>query len=159
MANLRTKILGFRVSDSSRILILRVGVPMSIGKLPVLSQQILAGTILVGRSGVRSVSQGRALRSARRGPAGVGPVSSTGLEENTLGVAFPLLSSRSLLISYWEGEEAVLLAIFADQNTTLSKMTIAAVTVLFAMTLLSKMAIKTTVALLSSHLLFISYWE
>ena len=48
-----TKILDFRVFDSSGIFILRGGIPMSIVFVPEsLSQQIFIGTILVGRSGV-----------------------------------------------------------------------------------------------------------
>ena len=51
-ANLRTKILDFGGFDSSRILMLRGGMFMSIGKLlQVLSRRILAGIILVGRLG------------------------------------------------------------------------------------------------------------
>ena len=49
-ANLRTKILDFRGFDSSRILILSGGILVSIGDFPEsLSQQILAGRILVGQ--------------------------------------------------------------------------------------------------------------
>ena len=49
-ANLRTTILDFRGFDSSRILILRGGLLMSIGNfLESLSQAILVGIILVGR--------------------------------------------------------------------------------------------------------------
>ena len=49
-ANLRTKILNFRGFDSSRILISRGGIVSPIGNSPEsLSQQILAGIILVGR--------------------------------------------------------------------------------------------------------------
>ena len=52
-ANLRTKILDFRGFDSSRILIPKGGIPRSTGNLlEVLSQRILVGIILVGRSGV-----------------------------------------------------------------------------------------------------------
>ena len=52
-ANLRTKILDFRGFASSIILILRGGIPMSIGNYPEnLSQGILAGIILAGRLGV-----------------------------------------------------------------------------------------------------------
>ena len=52
-ANLRAKILDFRGFDSSRILVLRGGILMSIGNFPViLSQVILVGMILVGRLGV-----------------------------------------------------------------------------------------------------------
>ena len=55
-ADLRTKITDFRGFDSSRILILRGGILMSIGNSPeMLSQQILVGIILIGRLGVRSV--------------------------------------------------------------------------------------------------------
>ena len=49
-ANLRTKILDFRGFDSSRILILRSGIPMSRGDFPeALNQLILVWVILVGR--------------------------------------------------------------------------------------------------------------
>ena len=49
-ANLRTKILDFRGFDSSRILILRCGILMSLGSfLEVLGRAILVGIILVGR--------------------------------------------------------------------------------------------------------------
>ena len=52
-ANLLTKILDFRGFGSSRILIQRGGILMSIGNFPeTLSQAILAGIILVGRLGV-----------------------------------------------------------------------------------------------------------
>ena len=55
-ANLRAKILDFRGFDSSRILILRGGILMSIGNVPEsLSQRILVGIILVGRLGVMIV--------------------------------------------------------------------------------------------------------
>ena len=51
-ANLRTKILDSRGSDSGRILILRGGILMSTGNSPEsLNQAILAGRILVGRLG------------------------------------------------------------------------------------------------------------
>ena len=54
-ANLRTKILDFGGFDSSRILILRGGILMSMGNSPGISSQgILVGTILVGRLGVRT---------------------------------------------------------------------------------------------------------
>ena len=54
-ANLRTKILDFRGFDSSRVFILRDGIPRPIVDLPEsLSRVILAGTILVGRLAVRS---------------------------------------------------------------------------------------------------------
>ena len=57
-----TKFLDFSGFDSSVILLLRGGILMSIGNSPeMLSQQILVGIILVGRSGVR-----RALQPARR---------------------------------------------------------------------------------------------
>ena len=56
-ANLRTKILDFRGFDSSRILILRGRIFMSMGNFPdVLSQRILVGIILVGRLGVNRPS-------------------------------------------------------------------------------------------------------
>ena len=52
-ANLHTKILDFGGFDSSRVLILRRGILMSIGISPEsLSQAILVGIILVGKSGV-----------------------------------------------------------------------------------------------------------
>ena len=52
-ANLRTRILYFRGSDSERILILRGGIFSSIGDfLEILSQQILVGIIFVGRLGI-----------------------------------------------------------------------------------------------------------
>ena len=48
--NLRTEILDFRGFGSSRILILRGGIPRPKGNFPeMLSQGILAGVILVGR--------------------------------------------------------------------------------------------------------------
>ena len=54
-ANLRTSIMEFRGFDSSIILILRGGIPRPIGNVPEsLSQAILVGMILVGRSGVVS---------------------------------------------------------------------------------------------------------
>ena len=63
-ANLRTKIVDFRGFASSRILILRGGILVSIGKFPEsLSQAILVGIILVGRLGVppylRAAVEGR----------------------------------------------------------------------------------------------------
>ena len=65
MPNLRAKILDCRGFDSSTILMLRGGILMSIGEFPEsLSQAILAGIILVGRSGrtglfaVRSLPDG-----------------------------------------------------------------------------------------------------
>ena len=52
-ANLRTEILDFRGFDPSRVLISGGGILMSIGDvLEILSQAILVGIILVGRSGV-----------------------------------------------------------------------------------------------------------
>ena len=52
-ANLRTKTLDCRGLDSSRIWILRGGIPRSVGNFPETpSQRILAGIILVGRLGV-----------------------------------------------------------------------------------------------------------
>ena len=55
-ANLRTKILDFRGFDSSRILILRLGILMCIGNFTkMLSQRILVGIILVGRLGVSTI--------------------------------------------------------------------------------------------------------
>ena len=54
-ANLRTKIQDFRGFDSSVILILRGGIPRPIGNLPEsLSQAMLVGIMLVGKSGVKS---------------------------------------------------------------------------------------------------------
>ena len=51
-ANLRTKILDFRGFVSSRILILRGGILLSVGDFPEsLSQAILVGRLLVGRLG------------------------------------------------------------------------------------------------------------
>ena len=53
MSNLRTEIMDFGGFDSSRILILRGGILMSIGNFPEsLSQAILAEIILVGTLGV-----------------------------------------------------------------------------------------------------------
>ena len=52
-ANLRTKIMDFRGFDSNIILILRGGILISKGDFPEsLSQEILVGVMLVGRSGV-----------------------------------------------------------------------------------------------------------
>ena len=52
-ANLRTNIMDFRGFDSSIILIIRGGIPRSIGNfLESLSQAMLVGVMLVGRSGV-----------------------------------------------------------------------------------------------------------
>ena len=52
-ANLLTNILDFRGFDSSKILILWVGIPRSIGNSPeVLSRRILVGIVFAGRSGV-----------------------------------------------------------------------------------------------------------
>ena len=63
-ANLRTKIPDFRGFDSSILLMLRVGIPRPIGNfLGSLSQQTLAGIVLVGRSGVARSS----LLQAQRG--------------------------------------------------------------------------------------------
>ena len=57
-ANVRTNIVGFRGFDSSMILILRGGIPMSIGDFPEsLSRAILVGTMLVGRLGVTQLLQ------------------------------------------------------------------------------------------------------
>ena len=54
--SLRTKILDFGGFDSSRILILRGGIPMSIGDFPEsLSQVILVGTFFVGRLGAARI--------------------------------------------------------------------------------------------------------
>ena len=55
-ANLRTTILDFRGFDSSGILILRGGIPRSIGNFPECSSQgILVGMITLGRLGVVSL--------------------------------------------------------------------------------------------------------
>ena len=55
MANLRTKILDLRGFDSSRILIFRGEIFMSIGSFPeLLSQRIVERVLLVGRLGVGS---------------------------------------------------------------------------------------------------------
>ena len=58
--NLRTKILDFSGFDASENLVLRGGILMSIGNFPdVLSQRILAGTILVRRLGaLASITKG-----------------------------------------------------------------------------------------------------
>ena len=59
-ANLRTKIPDFRGFDSSRLLILRLGILMSIGNYPeIQSQRILVARILVGRLGVSTKSRAR----------------------------------------------------------------------------------------------------
>ena len=53
--NLCTNIMDFRGFDSSTILNLRGGIPRPIGNFPEsLSQAILVGIILVGKSGVRN---------------------------------------------------------------------------------------------------------
>ena len=58
-ANPHTKILDFRGSYSSRILIVRGGILLSIRNFPEsLSQAILAGRFLVGRLGVGGGSRG-----------------------------------------------------------------------------------------------------
>ena len=51
-ANLRTKIQDFRGFDSSRILVLRVGIIMFIGVFPETLGQLRVGIFLVGRLGV-----------------------------------------------------------------------------------------------------------
>ena len=52
MANVCAKIVDFRGFDSSRVLMLKVGILMFIGDLPeTSSQRIVAGIILVGRLG------------------------------------------------------------------------------------------------------------
>ena len=57
--NLRIQILDFSGLDSSRILILRVGILISIVDfLESLSQAILVGIILAGRLGVRGIRKG-----------------------------------------------------------------------------------------------------
>ena len=61
-ANLRTTILDFRGLDSSRILIPRGGILMSIGNFrKMLSQAILVRMISVGRLGVAQLAEGSAL--------------------------------------------------------------------------------------------------
>ena len=74
-ANLRTKILDFGGFDSSRILILRGGIPRPKGNcLESLSQGILVGIILVGRLGAqeqRGGGSGKGPRSPRRGSVAV----------------------------------------------------------------------------------------
>ena len=65
-ANLRTKIQDSRGSDSSRILSVRGGILISIGNFPeMLSQAILVGIILVGRLGVPSECQEKAVKQGR----------------------------------------------------------------------------------------------
>ena len=62
-----SQILDCRGFDSSRILILRGGLLMSIGNFQeVLSQRILAGILLVGRSGARSVREPKGRAEFRR---------------------------------------------------------------------------------------------
>ena len=69
-ANLCTKILDFRGFDSSRVLILRGGVLMSIGDFPEsLSQAILAGRFLVGRLGVALTGVGDSPAASVPAPA------------------------------------------------------------------------------------------
>ena len=52
MADLRTNMMDFRGFDSSKILIIRVGILMPTGNFPEdLSQAILVGIMLVGRMG------------------------------------------------------------------------------------------------------------
>ena len=58
-ANPCTNIMDFRAFDLSMILILRGGILMSTGDLPEsLSQAIIVGIMLVGRSGVRPIHAG-----------------------------------------------------------------------------------------------------
>ena len=65
--NLRTETLDFRGFDSIRILSLRGGVLMSIGDFPeTLSQEILAGRILVGRLGVAPSSRQLSMQTSAR---------------------------------------------------------------------------------------------
>ena len=60
--NPNTKIMDFRVADSSIISILRGGIPMSMGDFPdSLSQAILVGIMLVGRLGVRQNGRGNGI--------------------------------------------------------------------------------------------------
>ena len=69
MADFRTNIMDFRGFDSSIILILRGGILMSTGSFSEsLSQAILVGIMLVGKSGVQ-VHQPRAAASQERGGA------------------------------------------------------------------------------------------
>ena len=73
-ANLRTKILDVREFDSSRVLIFRGGIPMSIGKSPEsLSQAILVGIILVERLGERTPSRAYRAPSPRGRVKGLFP--------------------------------------------------------------------------------------
>ena len=79
-ANLGTKILDFRGFDSRGVLILMGGIILSIGNLPeTMSRRILAGIILVGRSGdylsrdnlsreIMVAHRGRSPSEARLGP-------------------------------------------------------------------------------------------
>ena len=62
-ANFRTKILDIRGSASSRILVLRGGIIMPVGNLlESSSQRILAGIVLVGRSGAAARSSAKPSR-------------------------------------------------------------------------------------------------
>ena len=70
--NLRTKILDFRGFGSSRILILRAGILMSMGNFPEsLSQEIFVWIILVVRLGVatRAALGGQPAQSLHRVPS------------------------------------------------------------------------------------------
>ena len=82
-ANLRTKILDFRVFDSSIILVLRGGILIPQGDFPeTLSEPILAGIIFVGRlllrrpfsvaAGARRCPQRRSTRRPPQSSTGVG---------------------------------------------------------------------------------------
>ena len=70
-ASLRTKILDRRGLDSSRILILRGGIILSIGNFPeIVSQRIFVRIILVGRLGVPCCDQRQGQPGAARGSQG-----------------------------------------------------------------------------------------
>ena len=71
-ANLRTKILGFRRFDSSRILVLRGGIPRPTGNLPESSSQAILVVGRLGAAGARSadspgLQEAMGLRSALKG--------------------------------------------------------------------------------------------
>ena len=97
-ANLLTRIQHFRGFDSSRILIVRGGILMSIGNFPEsLSQAILAGRFLVGRLGVALWDQER-LTDDRgdKSPSNVG-LGAQG--DPSLSLSLSLSLSRSLFPS------------------------------------------------------------
>ena len=83
-ANPRTKIMDFRGFDSIIILILRGGILMSIGDFPEsLSQSILVGIILVGRSGVAWAPKRKTEFSKRRGIGGYNGETESGIRKTT----------------------------------------------------------------------------